>query len=169
MTGVATAQSTSIVGQVKDTSGAVLPGVTIEASSPALIERVRTTVADAQGLYQIVDLRPGTYAVSFTLPGFQTVRREGIELTTSFTATVNADLGVSAISETIVVSGQSPIVDTHNVVQQTVLSDEVRNALPASRSFQTMAAVIPGIGPTGTSRRPKILGAPYRVGRRRLP
>src|SRR5687768_17352970 len=82
-------QSGSIAGVVRDSSGAVLPGVTVEASSPALIEKSRTVVTDGQGRYQIVDLRPGTYVVAFTLPGFSTVRREGIELTTGFTANVN--------------------------------------------------------------------------------
>src|SRR5438105_6619743 len=83
-----------IAGVVRDTSGAVLPGVTVEAASPALIEKVRSVVSDAQGQYKSVDLRPGTYVVTFTLPGFSTVRREGVELTTGFTATVNADLKV---------------------------------------------------------------------------
>ena len=86
----------SIAGVVRDTSGAVLPGVTVEAASPALIEKVRSVVTDGTGQYQIVDLRPGTYTVTFTLPGFSTVKREGIELTGSFTATVNADLRVGA-------------------------------------------------------------------------
>ncbi len=85
-----------IAGVVKDTSGAVLPGVTVEASSPALIEKVRTVVSDSQGQYSIVGLRPGTYTVTFALPGFSTVRREGIVLTTGFTANVNADLAVGA-------------------------------------------------------------------------
>ena len=86
------AQATGIAGVVRDTTGAVMPGVTVEASSPALIERVRTVTTDAQGQYKILDLRPGTYEVTFTLPGFSTVKREGIELPATFTATVNADL-----------------------------------------------------------------------------
>ena len=80
----------SIAGSVRDSSGAVLPGVTVEASSPALIEKTRTVVTDGTGQYKIVDLRPGTYAVTFTLSGFSTVKREGIELAGSFAATVNA-------------------------------------------------------------------------------
>src|SRR5438034_863647 len=80
-----------IAGVVKDATGAVLPGVTVEASSPALLERVRTVVTDSQGRYNITDLRPGVYTVTFTLSGFSLVRRESIELTASFTATVNAD------------------------------------------------------------------------------
>ena len=100
----------SITGVVKDTSGAVLPGVTVEASSPALIEKVRTAVSDGNGQYRIVDLRAGTYAVTFTLTGFSTVKREDIELTGAFTATVNADLKVGTVAETITVSGETPIV-----------------------------------------------------------
>jgi len=96
----------SIAGVVKDTSGAVLPGVTVEASSPVLIEKVRSVVSDGTGQYQIVDLRPGTYVVTFTLGGFNAVRREGIELIGSFAATVNAEMKVGAVSETITVKGE---------------------------------------------------------------
>ena len=101
----------SITGTVKDALGALLPGVTVEASSPALIEKVRSAVTDGTGQYRIVDLRPGTYAVTFTLAGFSSVKREGIELTGSFTATVNADLQVGSIAETVTVSGAAPMVD----------------------------------------------------------
>ena len=120
----------SIAGSVKDTSGAVLPGVTVEASSPALIEKIRAVVTDGTGQYKIVDLRPGTYAVTFTLAGFNTVKREGIELAGSFTATVNADMKVGAVQETITVTGESPIVDVQNSAQQRVLGDEVIDAIP---------------------------------------
>ena len=102
--------SGAIAGVVRDTSGAVLPGVSVEASSPALIEKVRTVVTNTQGRYQIVDLRPGVYTVTFTLAGFATVRREGLELTTGFTATVDAEMKVGAIEETVTVSGASPVV-----------------------------------------------------------
>ena len=98
----------SIAGIVRDTSGAVLPGVTVEASSPALIEKVRSAVTDDSGQYRIVDLRPGTYAVTYTLAGFNTVRREGIELTGTFVASINVDLRVGAIEETVTVTGESP-------------------------------------------------------------
>src|SRR5205823_9283605 len=108
--------SGSIAGVVKDTSGAVMPGVTVEAASPALIEKVRSVITDAQGQYKIVDLRPGTYVVTFTLPGFSTVKRDGIELTTGVTAAVNAELKVGTVEETVTVSGAAPIVDTQNVV-----------------------------------------------------
>src|SRR4249920_2339218 len=92
----ARAQS-AIAGVAKDASGAVLPGVNVEASSPALIEKSRSVVTDAQGQYKIVDLRPGVYSVTFSLSGFATVQREGVELTANFTAAVNADLKVGAI------------------------------------------------------------------------
>src|SRR6058998_1816714 len=108
-------QASGIAGLIKDTSGSVLPGATVEATSPALIEKVRTVVSDGEGRYNIVDLRPGTYVVTFTLEGFNTVRREGITLTAGFTATVNADLQVGALAETITVSGAAPLVDTRNV------------------------------------------------------
>src|SRR5204862_5954394 len=104
------AQNGAIAGVAKDTTGAVLPGVSVEASSPALIEKVRTVVTDTEGQYKIVDLRPGTYTVTFTLAGFSTVKREGIELSASFTATVNAELRVGALEETVTVSGASPVV-----------------------------------------------------------
>src|SRR5437870_9499170 len=104
---VTTAQGvpSSIAGVVKDTSGAVLPGVTVEAASPALIEKVRTVVTDSKGEYKIIDLRPGTYTVTFTLPGFSTAKRDGVELPSNFTATINADLRVGEIQETVTVSG----------------------------------------------------------------
>src|SRR5690242_15227888 len=101
----------SINGVVRDTSGAVLPGVTVEASSPALIEKVRSVVTDSGGVYRIVDLRPGTYSVTFSLPGFNAVKQDGIQLTGNFAATVNADMRVGAVQETITVSAESPIVD----------------------------------------------------------
>src|SRR5262247_3360161 len=108
--GVAAAQST-IAGAVRDTTGAVLPGVTVEAASPALIEKVRSVVTNGQGRYSIVDLRPGLYAVTFSLPGFQTVRREGIEVVADATVPINAEMRVGAVEETITVSGATPVVD----------------------------------------------------------
>src|SRR6478735_6168075 len=104
----ARAQS-AIAGMVKDTSGAVLPGVTVEASSDVLIEKTRSVTTDGSGNYKIVDLRPGTYVVLFTLPGFQTVRRENVELPAEFTATINADMKVGAVEETIIVTAASPM------------------------------------------------------------
>ncbi|HEY3159394.1 MAG TPA: carboxypeptidase regulatory-like domain-containing protein [Vicinamibacterales bacterium] len=134
----------AIAGVVKDASGAVLPGVTIEASSPALIERVRSSVSDGQGLYRIVDLRPGVYIVTFTLPGFSTLKRDGLELTAGFTATVNADLKVGEVAETITVSGETPVVDLQNVRQQTTLSRATLEALPTSGRISQLVNFIPG-------------------------
>src|SRR3954469_20660147 len=105
-------QASGIAGVVKDTSGAVLPGVTVEAASPVLIEKVRTGVSDNQGRFSIPDLRPGTYVVTFTLAGFNTYKREGISLPGGFTATVNAEMQVGALEETITVTGAAPLVDT---------------------------------------------------------
>ena len=133
----------SITGVVKDTSGAVLPGVTVEASSPALIERVRTSVTDESGRYRIVDLRPGTYTVNFTLTGFQSVRREGVELPGSFTATVDADLKVGSIEETITVTGDSPIVDVQSIRRQTVLDNDIISSIPATRSYNSLMQLMP--------------------------
>jgi hypothetical protein len=139
------AQTTGIAGVVKDTTGAVLPGVTVEASSPALIEKSRIVITDGQGQYKVVDLRPGTYVVTFSLSGFNTVRREGVELNAAFTATVNADLRVGSLSETITVAGQAPTVDIQNVLQQKVMTRETIDAVPTgSRSFSNLAVLIPG-------------------------
>src|SRR5437870_4191686 len=107
-------QAGGIAGQVKDTSGAVLPGVTVEASSPVLIEKVRAAITDSDGRYNIVDLRPGTYAVTFSLAGFKTLKRDELALTAGFTATVNEDMAVGAIEETVTVTGAAPLVDTQN-------------------------------------------------------
>ena len=115
----------SIAGVVKDTSGAVLPGVTVEAASPALIEKTRSAVTDGTGQYRIENLRPGTYSVTFTLTGFSATKREGLELTGSFTATVNADMRVGAVAETVTVTGETPVVDVQNAQRQTVLSKDI--------------------------------------------
>jgi hypothetical protein len=135
----------SITGVVRDPSGSVLPGVTVEASSPVLIEKVRSVVTDGSGQYRIVDLRPGTYAVTFTLSGFSAVRREGIELTGSFVATVDADLKVGALQETITVTGESPIVDLQRNTQQRVFDAATVEAIPVGRSHINMAVLIPGL------------------------
>jgi hypothetical protein len=126
---LAHAQS-SITGVVRDTSGAVLPGVTVEAASDALIEKVRTAITDGSGLYRIVDLRPGTYDVTFTLTGFSTFKREGVELSSDFNATVNAELRVGALEETITVTGESPIVDVTSARRQRTLDSELVQSLP---------------------------------------
>ena len=144
---IALAQSGSaIAGTARDTTGAVMPGVTVEAASPALIEKVRVAITDAAGRYTIVNLRPGTYSVSFTLPGFSTVRHEAIELTASFTATVNAELRVGALEETITVSGAAPTVDVQNVTQQRVMTRDVMDAIPAgTKSVVALGVLIPGM------------------------
>jgi hypothetical protein len=146
---LAQGQSGSIAGVVRDSSGAVLPGVTVEASSPALIEKTRATVTDGQGQYQIIDLRPGTYSVSFSLSGFSTVRREGIALTASFTAGINADLRVGSLEETITVTGITPIVDTQNVAKIATATREVMDILPTDRNFVSFAALTPSVLVTG--------------------
>ena len=138
------AQAT-LTGVVKDASGGVLPGVTVEAASPVLIEKARSVVTDDTGQYRIVDLRPGTYSVTFELPGFSTVKREGIELSGDFVATVSADLRVGALEETITVTGESPIVDVQSARVQNILDREVLAAIPSSRNADGVQMVIPGL------------------------
>ena len=139
----------AIAGVVKDSSGAVLPGVTVEASSPALIEKVRTAVTDDQGIYKIVELRPGPYTVTFTLPGFATFKREGIELTVGFTAPVNADMRVGGLEETVTVTGESPLVDVQNTRTRNVLSREVLDTLPTFKTTGGFLAVTLGSAAPG--------------------
>jgi len=133
----------SIAGVVKDASGAVLPGVTVEASSPVLIEKVRSAVTDGSGQYRIVDLRAGTYSLTFTLTGFSTVKRDGIELTGSFNALVNADLKVGALAETITVTGETPIVDTQSARRQTTISSDLITAIPSARAYAGLMTLMP--------------------------
>jgi hypothetical protein len=142
------AQAT-ITGVVRDTSGAVLPGATVEAASPVLIEKVRSVITDASGQYRIVDLRTGTYSVTFTLPGFATVKREGIELSGNFVATVNADLRVGELQETVTVTGESPIVDVQSTRQQQILDRDALGAIPSSRNINGIQALIPGANMAG--------------------
>jgi hypothetical protein len=142
----------SITGTVRDSSGAVLPGATVEASSPVLIEKVRSVVSDGTGQYRIVDLRPGTYAVTFSLTGFGTIRQEGIELTGSFTATVNAELRVSTVEETVTVTGESPLVDLQASVKQRVFTSEIVDAIPAGRSYMNSVVLVPGVTVTQAAR-----------------
>jgi hypothetical protein len=140
----AEAQS-AITGVVKDASGGVLPGVTVEAASDALIEKVKTATTDGNGVYRIVDLRPGIYTVTFTLPGFQSVRREGLSLASEFTATVNADLKVGELAETITVTGEAPVVDTTTAVHTAVLDRSAIEELPSGRMIQSIGQLVPGI------------------------
>ncbi|HEX5107731.1 MAG TPA: carboxypeptidase regulatory-like domain-containing protein [Vicinamibacterales bacterium] len=144
MPALALAQA-SITGVVRDSSGAVLPGVTVEASSPALIEKVRVVVTDGNGQYRFVDLRPGTYAVAFKLTGFSTVRRENIELTGAFVASVDGDLKVGAVEEIVSVTGDIPLVDIQRTTQQRVFDQEVIEAIPVGRSHIDLVVLIPGL------------------------
>jgi len=141
---VAFAQA-SLSGLVQDSSGAVLPGVTVEAASPVLIEKVRTTTTDANGRYSIPDLRPGAYTVTFALTGFSTFKREGVELTGTAVFTVNADMRVGSLEETITVSGESPIVDVQSTTRQAVIDQEVLAAIPSARNPFTTGVLIPGV------------------------
>ena len=140
----------AIAGVVTDGSGAVLPGVTVEASSPSLIEQTRTAVTDGSGQYRIEALRPGAYVVTFTLAGFTTVRREGIDVVGTATTTVSADLRVGAVTETITVSGAAPTVDTRSIRQERVLSRELIETLPFGRTPQTAALLTPGASAVST-------------------
>ena len=142
---VAFAQS-GFAGVAKDTTGAVLPGVTVEASSPALIEGTRAAVTNEQGQYKILDLRPGIYSVTFTLPGFNTFRRQEIELPANFTAPVNAEMQVGGLEQTVTITGESPVVDTQNAVSQQVLPQQLLDAVPmGGRSIQSVGAILTGI------------------------
>ncbi len=138
----------TIAGLVKDTSGAILPGVTVEVSSPALIERVRTVVTDGTGQYRVVSLPPGVYTVTFGLTGFSSVKREGIEVTANFTASVNADLAVGAVTETITVSGETPIVDLQSAAQTRALTATAFKDIPTSGVWIQLATLIPAVQTT---------------------
>ena len=149
--GAASAQNESgaIAGVVTDATGGVLPGVTVAAASPALIEGSRVGVSDGSGQYQIIALRPGTYSVTFTLPGFSTVVREGIELNAGFTANVNAELRVGSVEETITVTGASPVVDIQNVRTQAVLTRDLLDAAPISKNYHSLADLVVGVSGPG--------------------
>ena len=135
----ALAQST-ITGVVKDTSGAVLPGVTVEAASPVLIEKVRTAVTDGTGQYRILDLRPGAYTVTFTLTGFGTFKRDGLELPADFVSTVNAEMRVGALAETVTVTGESPIVDVQSVTKRRTLDLDLIQSIPSARGYASITS-----------------------------
>jgi len=149
MSGSAYAQ-TALAGVVKDSSGAVLPGVTVEAASPVLLEKTRSAVTDGTGQYRIPDLLPGTYSVTFTLTGFSTVKREAVEVAGAGVISINADLRVGAVAETITVTGETPVVDIQtSTKKQVVLSSAVVEAIPASRGYGNVLATVPGIQATG--------------------
>jgi Carboxypeptidase regulatory-like domain len=132
-------------GVVKDTSGAVMPGVTVEAASPVLIEKVKSATTDENGAYRIVDLRPGTYTLTYTLPGFNTVTRQGVELQSNFVATINIELSVGQLQESVTVSGASPVVDVQSNVKQQVLSRDVLDAVPTSKTIQGIGQLVVGV------------------------
>src|SRR2546422_3542046 len=137
--------ASAIAGVVKDTTGAVLPGVTVEASSPALIERTRSVVTDAAGQYKIVDLSPGTYTVAFTLAGFKSVKRTDVLLEGIFTAQVNTELQVGAVEETLTVTAQTPTVDVINTQKSFVANREILDSIPVvARNTPGRALLIPG-------------------------
>ena len=138
------AQAT-LTGLVKDTSGAVLPGVTVEASSDVLIEKSRSAVSDGSGRYQIVDLRPGSYTVTFTLTGFVTLKQQGVQLTGTAVTTVNGELRVGGVAETVTVTGETPTVDVASSTRQTVLDREIVSALPTSRNSFAVGVLITGV------------------------
>ncbi|HEY6509042.1 MAG TPA: carboxypeptidase-like regulatory domain-containing protein, partial [Vicinamibacterales bacterium] len=140
----------SVTGTVRDTSGGVLPGVTVEAASGALIEKTRAAVSSASGQFRITDLPSGTYRVTFTLPGFATIQRDGIELAGSFTATINVEMRVGGLEETITITGEAPIVNVQSTVRQDVLQGDFIAELPAARNVQNIAILIPGMAVAGT-------------------
>jgi hypothetical protein len=140
----------SIAGVVRDASGGVLPGVTVEAASPSLIDKVRTVVTDGSGQYRLENLVPGRFSVTYTLTGFTIVKRDGVELTTGVTVTLNTEMRVGGVQETITVTGETPVVDVQNSTRtQRVLSDEVIAALPASRGYGNLLATVSGIQANG--------------------
>jgi hypothetical protein len=135
----------TLAGVARDTSGAVLPGVTVEAASPVLIEKVRTAVTDGTGRYQLQALPPGLYSVTFTLPGFSTVQREAVEVGGVGVITINADLRVGSLQETITVTGETPTVDVQSARRGAVLDDELIAALPATRGYNALVFLIPSV------------------------
>src|SRR5437867_1703972 len=141
---VALAQS-AIAGTVKDSTGAVLPGVTVEASSDALIEKVKAAATNEAGQYRIVDLRPGTYKVTFTLTGFNTIIRDGILLEANFTAPVNVEMKIGTVSENVTVTVESPVVDVQTSQRREVVSQQLLEAIPTGRNFQLMAGTVPSV------------------------
>jgi hypothetical protein len=140
----------TVAGAVRDTSGAVLPGVTVEAASPALIEKVRSVVTDGAGQYSIVNLPPGMYTVTFTLTGFSTVRREGVEVSVNVTTNIDAELRVGAVQETITVTGESPLVDVQSAAQSRTVTAEAFKELPGGGSWIQMAALVPAVRASNT-------------------
>ena len=144
MPGVAFAQA-AVAGTVRDVSGAPMPGVAVEAASPALIEKVRSAVTDAAGRYRIERLRPGVYTVTFTRRDWRPFEQSGVELTGSFTATVDAVLSVGAVDETITVTKASPVVNRYSARHELTLSGKVLRSLPTARTYNALLVVVPGV------------------------
>ena len=144
MPSIAFAQAT-LSGTVHDASGALLPGVTVEAASPALIEKVRSATTDSTGQFRVTELPPGTYSLTFTLPGFTTIKREGIEVSGVAVTTINADMRVGGVQETITVTGETPVVDVQSTRRQAVLGNDVIQALPAARGYGALLNAIPAL------------------------
>jgi hypothetical protein len=144
------AQAT-VAGVVRDASMAVLPGVTVEAASAALIEKSRTVVSDGTGQYRITDLPPGSYVLTFSLPGFSTVKREGLNVSGSGVMAVNAELRVGGLEETVTVTGESPIVDTQSVRREVVLNNQTLSTLPATRGYGSALATVPALNIGGVA------------------
>ncbi|MES1256553.1 MAG: carboxypeptidase regulatory-like domain-containing protein [Acidobacteriota bacterium] len=145
-----------VTGVVRDVSGAVLPGVTVEAASSVLIEKVRSAVSDGGGQYRIIDLRPGDYSVTFSLTGFSSVKREGIVLAGTATAVVNADLKVGSVEETVTVSGAAPLVDVQGVAAEHSVTRELLESVPTGRTMHNVATLIPGIIVQGGGANPSV-------------
>ena len=144
------AQSTAwaqavLAGTVRDSSGAVLPGVTVEASSPALIEKVRTTVTNGAGRYRIEELRPGTYTLTFSLPGFATVKHDGVIVSGSAVIAVDSEMRVGGVQETVTVTGETPVVDVQSTRREIALDNETVRSLPSVRSYSYLLTTVPGL------------------------
>ena len=140
-----TASAQAIGGAVTDTTGGVLPGVTVEARSPVLIEEVRTAVTDGAGQYLIIALQSGDYTVTFSLPGFSSLLREGVQLSAGFTANIDAQLAVGSVQETITVTDASPVVDVLTVAQHASIDREVIDTIPSGKSFQNLGVLVTGM------------------------
>src|SRR5687768_7738828 len=147
---IALAQA-ALSGTVRDASAAVLPGVTVEVSSPALIEKTRSGMSDGSGQYRLTDLPPGTYTVTFSLQGFSTVRHDAVAVIGSGVIVVNADLRLGALEETVTVTGAAPIVDTQTVRREVVLNSETLNTLPATRGYGSALAAVPALNIGGVA------------------
>lgn len=155
MTTAAFAQSSSIVGVVRDDSGGALVGVTVEVSSPALIEGSKVTLSGEDGSYRVVDLRPGTYVVAFSLDGFQKVRKEGVALSSAFTATVNATLAVGQLTEQLTVVADRLLIDARSGTSEQPLRQELLEGIPVGRIPNVAVLIVPG----ATSARPDVGGS----------